>query len=236
MKSQLNLLPESVQRADRLRTRLHRWSVIVMSVLLIAAGSGLWSYRSLRRVSISAEAVRTKAEPFRQTTAEIGRLQGRLANLHKRNSLAAGLDARRPSLQLLGVVSRSARASGGVMFVETLRLSEVAHHPPDEPRSKNRRLGRRGPARAKKEPVMVPELTIVGSARDDLTVTQFLLALKQSGMFDAVTLQSTIDGELEPTGRGTKSETGDAEKLRHFQIICSYGLPPRVATTGQTTR
>lgn len=236
MKSQLNLLPESIRRADRLRSRVRRWSAVVTVVALIAAAVGLWSYRNLRRVRISAEAVRTKAEPIRRTTAEIGRLQARMASLHKRNTLAAGLDTRRPSLQLLGVVSRSAGVSGGVMFVETLRLAEIAHQTEEKPQPKRRLPGGRSRARAKAEPVMVPELTIIGSARDDLTVTQFMLALKESGMFDAVTLQSTIDGELEPAGRKAKADTNPSEKFRHFQIICTYGVPPRVAATQKQTR
>lgn len=177
MKTHVNLLPWSYQRAKMLRLRLVQWSVL--SFVCVSVLAACWW---TKRKEVAAElavlrARETRFAPLESLQAETLRIAAEIQGLEARSLLLGGLEDRHPALTLLGMISDSVRQCGGNVTVEQLRVSPI---------SSSAEL-----------------VTLKGVGTDNLSVARFVVALRATGGFDRVELKSSLKealGEREIAG------------------------------------
>ena len=204
MKDRINLLPVDFQDAIVAAGCLKRWLGIVCLAGVLA---GMVLYKQHQRVSHLRQErlqVSRKVNPLRTQVVESKKTRRLLNDLRTKHALVSMLEDELPAVQILGVVSRSARDPGRRIQVNNLRAEEILRDVP-HPASPS---GGPRPPKAKQETVLV--VTVSGIAQDDLDVTHFVTKLRLSNMFRSVKLTST-------TG-GNQAVAVD----RHYEVQCVY--------------
>jgi Tfp pilus assembly protein PilN len=197
MKTHVNLLPWQFRYGMLRRTRLRQWSWVWGASLLVAAG--LWHWKTVR-LNEQRHALQLRqriAKPVQLMTLETSRFQARLAELGGRQSLLRELQAEKVPFRIMGVVSRSARHCSGRVAVRHLELSRKEAPPPSQGIPVN--------AAAADDVLLVLD----GVAADNLAISEFVMQLRGTGVFERVELKSTL------TAQGPDGAT------RSYKIVCN---------------
>jgi len=198
MKNSVNLLPWKCRRMQVIRLRVMQWS---MPCAIAAAAVGLlgvaeWS--RYRAAEARVERLEQEYVPVAAMGQEIKKQRARLDELAGDAARVGGLANPRPTLTLLGLVSQSARDCEGKLHVDS-----VSVQPSGESAKKAAKT-----ASAPDSGTAV--VAIKGIAADNLAVTKFVLALRQTKAFQRVDLKSTQE---QPYG---------ANRACSYLVECGY--------------
>jgi hypothetical protein len=205
-KSHLNLMPAPFRNRLRTRTRSRVWPAVWGLTLVACAATVMWQREDLHAARAEAERLRERVAPLRAIEAKTRALRRELNEVARRNELVQSLERHRPPVRLIGVVSRSAAPLAKELSVEELRLQQHAEEPAAPKNSTPRPSVRANPGAG----AVRHEVTILGSARDDVAVTRFVESLRDSRMFHTVQLRSTQPVES-PGGL-----------QRKYEVTCAY--------------
>lgn len=173
-----------------------------------------------RRLDGSREELATakqRCEPLLKTSQRHSNLIAERGRIHQRLELIDRLQDPQAAFRLVGLVSQSARSCSGGIRVRDFWLSEsqVAI----VPQAKKATAPIRQRSQRTKTKVVDPEplpemiaqskLVLQGVAADNLAVAQFVVALRESGAFNAVDLKSSMSA----SNRG---------KIRTYRIECVF--------------
>lgn len=206
MKRHLNLLPWTFQRRMLVRRRLWQWSVVCFVAAFVLGGVWLWEARARDLELQSVETLRRKASPILGMQQRNQRIQQRLRLLEGGQSLLGELEPEQLSFHLLAAISRGAAKCEGRIQVRELSLE----------RTTQTRQQPQKAAANDKTAATLPEVTeevckicVKGIGTDNLAVARFVVALRDSLLFEKVELKSTVGG-TDAGGQG-----------RSYHIECS---------------
>lgn len=203
MKTSLNLLPKEFGRRLIIRRALVLWSSILLFACLAVIAAGYRDHAILSTARRELAVSEARCEPVRATLKENNIIGGRIAELRGRQTLLANLNRGRHPLQLVGLVSRSAQNVGGNLKVASLSY-QITETVVQSDVGQQNNTGVTPPAT-----IESIHLTLDGIAANDLAVSKFILALRESGYFRTVELRSSVRSEL-ATGR-----------TRSFRVDCT---------------
>ena len=171
----INLLPLAERRRNLLVRRLWQWlflgglTCVIMGLVYVQRRDGLADIASI------VEARERAYLPIRQLNDDLDAMQNQLVDLRELAVMASDLIQRRPSLTVLGIVSRSAAMQNGRLQVQQFSLNP----------------GRTG---ARPSP---PTLELGGIALEQTDVASFVSGLQAAGVFTKVTIENSeeTDGE-----------------------------------------
>ena len=190
-----NLLPLDFRRRLLVKIRLLQWS-FVWGLSLIAFAA-LWAATSVDRQAQTRQlqTLERQCDPLRKMNADNKRVRARLAELEQRQSLLADLDTVQYPLLLIGIVSRGTHHSHARVQVRDFSLAPVALLSPKSTKSANQ-VKKKNEKQAEENVSARMRLTLKGIALDDLAVAQFIVALRDTGVFNAVELKSSLVTQL----------------------------------------
>ncbi len=203
MKQHLNLLPWKLRCRLLLRRRLREWSTAWMLLAALLTAWYGWEcqgvFRSQQLLSVAArrastvQSIDTKNQKLRQ---QIDLLNARLAKY-------GHLQGEQLGFQLLATISHSSRYCAGRIQIQKMTFSHTQVAAPPAPQ---------GTDETEKFPTHrdVRKLSLSGVAKNNLTIAQFVTALRDAGVFQAVDLKSSQGNVL-----------ADAES-RTYHLECSF--------------
>ena len=187
MKTYINLLPRPFRRRLVLRSCLLQWSVVWVVTGAAVAGICYEKHSRLETVRRELAALNAQCKPLRLTDQENQTLQTRIALMRGRQSLLTHLDAGLHPLQVIGLVSRSAEFVGGRLRVEKMSFQVV---------EVLQSVGNNDEETKSPAPIKTFRLTLNGIASNNLAVSKFIVALRDSGFFESVELRSSERTEM----------------------------------------
>jgi hypothetical protein len=211
MKTQINLLPWSFKRKLIVLHGLSRWA----AMWAIVGGMGLAVYGySISTLSGSEERLsiyQRKAKPLEKIASENKSIETQLARSDKRQLLLENLADLQQPLQLVGIISQSAKGSHGGVKVSSLSLEpfETTIVEPVKQTTNKRRRGAKPPT-TKTIKVKSMKLALHGVAIDDLALSQFVARLREAGVFSKVELRDISNIQL------------TAGVARQYSVECVY--------------
>ena len=119
-------------------------------------------------------------------------MQKLIARMRGRQSLLTHLDAGLHPLQVIGLVSRSAEFVGGRLRVEKMSFQVIEVSQP----LVDQTAGQNGVDLKQPAPIKAFHLTLNGIASNYLAVSKFIIALRDSGLFESVELKSSERTEM----------------------------------------
>ena len=181
MKTHVNLLPLKYRRIALARSLVFRWGAAWAAAVAVMAGM-LWMHASRcshAEADVSAKEVLSK--PLLATARANKRMRTQVHRFEHRETLVGQLKEDKPVLNLLAVVSTSARQCAGRITIRDLKFEQNAM-PVTERRP------------AAPSPSVGPEavLTIEGEALDNLAIAQFAAGLRDAALFRDVELKSSV--------------------------------------------
>ena len=189
MKRHLNLLPSSCQRRTLLRRRLRTWTVgwAILGTIGIVLYGTEW-VRLSRAQQDLAEAQR-RATSVQAIDQQNGKLKREVARLQEDVDKFGHLKNERLGIHLLGAVSQSWNVCGGKIQVQKMALREsfVQENATTDKAPKPAPVTPAKPVPLQK----VQRLSLTGIAVNNLAVSQFVAALRDSGAFVRVDLKSS---------------------------------------------
>jgi Tfp pilus assembly protein PilN len=182
--------------------------LIIRSCLIVWTGIGAivagglltvgWQQHArLAAAQTALQQAEAECLPVRAMQEENDRMSRRIAELHGRQTLLAQLKRGRDPLQLVGLVSRSAMFVEGELKVAALSYQISRPSAVEQPN----RAG--DAATVTPPPPETIRLTLDGIAMNDMAVSKFIVALRDSGCFTSVELRSSIRATL-ATGNARK--------------------------------
>ncbi len=206
MMEHCNLLPAEFQRRLLIRHRLWQWSFVWGATTVVIAGLVAHRVNFLLSHETRLQHMEQRCEPLRKQVAEIRDLRTRLQEMNGRELLASELDGARYPLELMGLVSQTARACGPELQIRRFKLWHDAK--PAGPPTKAERKSTGETTTTPKSEVIC--LTLAGLATDGLAVARFATALRETRVFESVELKSSIAGRI-----------GDVP-TREYELSCTF--------------
>lgn len=207
MKDYVNLLPLNYRRACLVRRRLRAWS-IAWSAIAVGLGCA-WCYERTRWQAAydELEKQERRYDEVRSLKAKIARLVAETQQLSKQQDFVVRLQQSPPPLLPLALVSAGAARCEGAVAVRqmiyagdgsstSLAAIEPQAQAGTQPASNIQDVQHTQTAR----------LTIDGIGADNLAIAEFLLGLRESGVFERVELKSAA--------------TGATDNLTTYQVEC----------------
>ena len=196
---QIDFLP-TTYHVQRQREHKTLWRRMMMLFFLTLAALGTWQQQDLRRrLEVRRDELQSKAEGLLQPIKAQSNLQQQLNDVEARALLLTTLELRVPMTRILNAVTSS--------LPEMMSLSECNAEPGQKEQSGLRpAVPRPLPTANKVTPspfasdltelrsaagLSTLMLTLSGIAPDDLTISQYLVALRETGLFERVTLSFT---------------------------------------------
>jgi len=201
IKTHLNLLPIGYLRARLIRRRLVVWVPIWSALILLGAANWWSSYSSCDAAARAREARERQYQPVRRMMTQVKNLKRQIEELNNRETMLDDLAEPHPPLTALGIVGQSAAQCEGRVRVNHMVLQRTKS--PAQPA-----LRQVAPAGA---PTDGPSgITLDGAGLDNQSIAAFVEALKSSGAFVRVELNSTVRiGD-------------DVNAMRTFVVTCEY--------------
>lgn len=185
----INLLPWHYRRRCLLRRRLRQWS-IAWAIVALSLAAGWLDQRERWHAALSQlEMHEVRYDEVRAVKSEIARLAAQQQSVGKQQDLVSQLQQTPPPLLTLALVSASAAKCEGRVAVARLAYSEetpVAGPAPAAPAPP----GGQTPLAAATRPAYRGRLTIDGIGADNVAIAEFVLGLRESGVFERVDLKS----------------------------------------------
>jgi len=164
----INLLPVSFRRRQMAQSRTRQWICLWSIGMLLMSG---YAWTQVQTYNSSRHELAMRREQFRpieKMERDADDLQNQIDDLKKRELLALKIANDRPLVQLVGLVSQTAKKSGGIV-VHKFEISTAQSDSDPQRRT----------------------LTMEGLGMDGASVTRFLKGLRDSKMFVRVDLNST---------------------------------------------
>ena len=210
IKDRLDLLPLTFRRNMLRHSRLRQWSVVAGACAVIAAATCIRQQYECQLGQQGLEARRLRAAPLETVQTQNAELRKRLVQMRDEQQLRAELESEQIAFHLLATVSRSAATcSDGVQvqqfsFSRTKSIVNAQQSPAQSPNAD----GQPGQPDQKTE-IETLVMTIKGIGADNLMVSRFVVALRDSQVFDKVDLKSSTGG------------AGQAHGIRAFVVECT---------------
>ena len=192
----INLLPLNFRRRLLVKIRLLQWSLVWgLSLLALVA---LWAAKSMDRQAQTRQlqTLERQCNPLRKIDADNNRVRKRLAELEQRQSLLADLDTVQFPLLLVGIVSQGTQRSHSRVQVRDFSLAPIMEVSAKSTNSAHQVKNKKNEKQAEENVSARMRLTLKGIALDDLAVAQFIVALRDTGVFNAVELKSSLITQL----------------------------------------
>ncbi|MCH7685221.1 MAG: hypothetical protein IH899_00820 [Planctomycetes bacterium] len=191
-----NLLPLDFRRWLLVKIRLLQWSLVWgLSLLALVA---LWAAKSVDRHTQTRQlqTLERQCDPLREMNEDNNRVRERLAELEQRQSLLADLDTVQYPLLLVGIVSQGTHRSHSRVQVRDFSLAPVTPVSAKSTKSASQVKNKNNEKQTEEYVSARMRLTLKGIALDDLAVAQFIVALRDTGVFNAVELKSSLVTQL----------------------------------------
>ncbi|HEV3003167.1 MAG TPA: PilN domain-containing protein [Pirellulales bacterium] len=196
MKTFVNMLPWSFRRDRLLRRRLRQWLVAWALVAAVLAGGAWIDWAACRTVREALEQKERSYEEVKQIRTEMAALRAIQKGLGNQQDLLGRLQAAPPPLLVVGLVSQSAEHCRGRVMVRHLVYQHQGAGP----------AAARGAPPAALPPVAVQtvlqsvrreaaSLTLQGVGADNLAVAEFVVGLREAGVFERVDLKSAAESQ-----------------------------------------
>lgn len=204
----INLLPPNTRLKIQFRCVLHRyllvWSIASFAVA-VHAGSQI---KNIYDVRCQLAGLDMRCQPVYAMEESIHRAR------HELTLLRAHLDRLREAeptdhtLELLGVLGQAAKSAAGKLVLQRVSLQDGQAVPAiSTPVAADQ-------AKRAAAPKTLTTVSLSGVADDDVTLTQFISSLRQSGVFEHVSLKAS-------------SQAAGSERLsRQYQLECRYEDAP----------
>ncbi len=190
----LNLLPIAHQRRSVIRSHLRFWTLIG-SLLAISGAATFWhQHEKLERLEVSLDSLNQRYAPVKRLATDLKTLQLEMAAIDHRKSLAGQLSQRHPALTIVGIVSQSAAECGGDVSVSRLIYALESS-------------GNRRPATS---PTASSEIRLEGLAVNNLSIARLATALRKTGLFRQVRLDTTQEEIVADT------------TARRYTMVCTF--------------
>lgn len=196
MKSHINLLPTRTMINLRIARCIRQWLVVAGCTLAVIIVATVIQWKRLESSGVELIRLKSSAAPLRQLENEINAMQQQLEQWNTRASLAAQLVDQRTMLSLLGLVSRATEKVNGTVCVHHFSVQPLGLAPRHE------FIHDQGSTLRK--------LKLHGVGQDNVSVAQFMAALRESQAFHDVQLKSTETAQQESLS------------LRNYQVECIF--------------
>jgi hypothetical protein len=205
----LDLLPLAFRRKMLRRTRIRQWSVVLGVCVALALAICIGQHCEYRFIRQKLEARRLRAAPLEALQAQNAELRKRLVRIRKDQQLRAELESEQLAFHLLATVSRSAATCADGVQVQQFSFSRTRSTVTAAP-ANTAGAGQPGQS-AQPEQTEIEKLvmTVKGIGADNLIVSRFVVALRDSQVFDKVDLKSSMGG------------AGQARGIRTFVVECT---------------
>lgn len=209
VKDRLDLLPPAFRRKMLRQTRRRQWSIVlgVCSVFTLAICFGQHQECRLRQQGL--EARRLRAAPLEAVQTQNIELRKRLVRIRNDQQLRAELESEQVAFHLLATVSRSAATCSDGVQVQQFSFSRTRSAVSAAPAN----TAPANPAGQESQPqqteIETLVMTVKGIGADNLMVSRFVVALRDSQVFDKVDLKSSM------------GSTGQARGVRSFIVECT---------------
>lgn len=206
MKDRLDLLPLAFQRRMLRQWRIRQWSVALGVCTVFALPIGIWQHHEFRLQRQVLELRRLQAAPLETVQMQNDELRQRLVQLRDDQQLRGGLESEQLAFHLLSTVSRSASTCSDGVQVQQFSFSRTRSTVNVPPANTNPDGPAGAPVQTEIETLV---MTVKGIGADNLTVSRFVVALRDSQMFEKVDLKSSMGG------------AGPARGIRTFVVECT---------------
>lgn len=193
----LNLLPWRFRRKLIARTRVRQWSIVAISAAALVLAAAGFEYARIVRKEQTLSRLEARCQSLTKMRAESAAIQTRIAEAQKLESLLSRVENQELPFKSLGMASRMAAASNGRLQLTGLGVSRTTEAVPvaDKP----------GVTESEERVALL----LNGRAASNLAVADLVLRLRETAVFDAVTLKS-----------GGTSTLSDATPGSPFQVEC----------------
>ncbi len=191
MKNHLNLIPLATQRLYARKRVLRFWSTIItVAGIVCLTACGIEWGRGLAAAQ-KLKAYETRFAPLAKLVEEKRELLQLVSNLRGREKISLELSSETKGVALLGAVSKAASERGGDVYISKFEY-EGSSQSGRKKKGSHRRLH------------------LGGAGADSLAVAAFVAGLRDSGLFDSVTVDSS------------RPLRGGGPTLRSFEINCLF--------------
>jgi hypothetical protein len=196
MRSMINLLPPSYRRQQIIRHRVVQWSSLICLALLSAWAWHWYERREDRALVQQLELLEREHEPTQRLLQQLVEMRQNLEELQQQEAVAIELERQRSALVLLGVISQSARQTGGRLRLTKMELTNFQSAGVEDSAAST------GAYRG--------GLLLTGVSLDNPAVGELLDRLQDAGIFNRVELLAL-------------KERADAESiLRDYEVRCEF--------------
>ena len=196
MRTSINLLPASFRRQQILRRRATQWSSILCVVLFSGWAWHWYEMREDRALAQQLEVVEREHAPTHRLIQQLVDMRTKLEQLQQQEAVARELEHRRNALTLLGVISQTARQTGGRLRLMRMELTNF----------QNSGSGGSTAAGAGSS----SGLLLSGVSLDNPSVVELLDGLQGSGIFSRVELLASKEREAAEVA------------LRDYEVRCEF--------------
>jgi hypothetical protein len=217
MKTNVNLLPWTFRRDRLLRRRLRQWSCAWALGAAVLAGGWWIEWSACHAVLAEVAGKEQNYEAVKQLRGDIAKLTALQRGLGNQQNLLGALQAAPPPLLVVALVSQSAQHCQGRVMVRQLVYQHGSTRPgagafqaavqaaPVVPTPPGAAQGA-----ASAGPRASASLTLRGIGADNLAVAEFVVGLREAGVFERVDLKSAAESE------STRSHT------TVYQVECGF--------------
>ena len=204
IKDRLYLLPLVFQRKLLRHSRIKQWSVATGLCAVVAFAACVRQHHKYQVRQKVLDLRRLQAAPLQTVQTQNDELRKRLARFRDDQQLRVELESEQLAFHLLSTVSRSAATCIDTVQVQQFSFSRTRSTVNTQPSNTDGQQGH--PEQIEIETLM---MTLKGIGADNLTVSRFVVALRDSQVFDKVDLKSSMGG------------AGPARGIRAFVVECT---------------
>lgn len=215
IKDHINLLPASYRQRCLVRRRLRQWSIAWAAVAVVLLLGWLDQRSQWEATLAEVEMHEQRYDEIRALKGEISRLVAQKQGLGQQQELVARLQRSPPPLLPVALVSASAKRCEGRVVVNRLMYHEETRPAPPPTAPAAPASGGAAPAPAAPAanvapaaPLVSASLMIDGVGADNVAIAEFVLGLRESGVFERVDLKSAA------------ASTTRAGNVTSYQVEC----------------
>ena len=198
MKTSVDLLQSEYHLVTLLRRRVLQWSLVWGACVVIALATWWLMQSRLSGARRAMEAAQCSYLPVEKLSQQNATMQRELRQLQAKGTVFGQLRDERPLLTLVGLASQAARQCNGRLVVRKMSFRRHEETPRDDGRQQKDRKGRQQEKAAKRDSPWAT-VSFNGDALDNLAVATFVVALRDSGVFRRVELQSSVESKAADT-------------------------------------
>ena len=179
------------QRRHLKKRHLIRWGRVTALVAVLTGVTWWGASSDLADVRAELTRLEDRASLYRNQLAENRKLEQQIQLAERRKKLFNSLAMPQQPLQLVGIISASARQQDGRIRIASFELAprQVSA---ESPSANGRRIAQPSNANVEKEqPDVRSTVNISGIADNDITLARFVASLREVGVFQEVELKSS---------------------------------------------